>query len=419
MNKRGDRVEKLTIFQSSRINADIGGAQACYMALNRLLKEKGHRVIEFAANHPKNKVSDYSEYFVNRPVEESIDNLSLFRKIKAACDSIYALDVLKNTKKLIDIYKPHIADVHNLYYQLSPSVLAPLHKAGIPIVHHLHDYAMYCVNGVCEKNGTVCERCKGGKYYRAVINRCYHNSYSQSFIGAISKIFNNSLGVYEPYISKYIVTSQFQKNFLLSWGIPEKKMHVIPLFFDGSSYPTVESQVQKPQVLYFGEMKKRKGPQLVYELAKKIPSVKFVFVGRGPYAEILRKRSRDECILNLEFHDHLWKYELFKILQESMFSIIPSIFYESFGRVIIEAFYYAKPVLGSRLGSIPEIIVDGHNGFTFNPGDVDDLYEKARYLIEDVSLRYRLGQNARADACKKYNKELYYRQLKNIYDALL
>ena len=52
-------MEKLTIFQSSRINADIGGAQACYMALNRLLKEKGHRVIEFAANHPKNKVSDY------------------------------------------------------------------------------------------------------------------------------------------------------------------------------------------------------------------------------------------------------------------------------------------------------------------------------------------------------------------------
>ena len=409
----------LTIFQSSRFFNDRGGAQSCFMALHRLLKNRGHRVIPMTGTHQENFQSEYSEYFVRRHSQDDVSTMRFVDKAKAALDSFYARDVKQNTQSIIDRFHPDIADIHNIYYQISPSVFGPLHKAGIPIIHHLHDYAMFCCNGVCETHEEICTRCRGKRYYNALKYRCYHNSMLRSLIGVGSKIFNNTFGTYNPKISRYIVTSQFQKDFLVSWGLNPEKMEVLPLFFDWQNYPDLDLRDESDEIMFFGEMKVRKGPHLVYKLAKRIPNVRFVFAGRGPLGRVLSDQAALEKVHNVEFYDYLPKEQLFQRLSRSLLTIMPSIFLESFGRVIIESNYYCRPVVGSAVGALPEVIQNGETGYIFRLGDVNDLYEKVIYLLNNPSLRHAMGEKARSLVLERYSSDRYYQNLMKIYEATL
>lgn len=409
----------LTILAASRFYFDRGGAQAAYMASGRLLRERGHKVIPFAGRHRFNEPTPFDEYFVDRYADFDIPNLSLWEKFSAGLKSIYALDVVKQVSRIIRDHHPDIADVHNIFYQLTPSLFRPLHKAGVPVVFHLHDYGVYCANGVMETHGGVCERCCGHRYYNAVLHRCYHNSFSRSLATAAAKVFANFFRLYDPYVSRYVVTSVFQKNLMARWGLSEAKMDVIPLFFDGSYYPNANNIAEEKRVLFFGEMKQRKGPQLLYEAAKRISNLEFVFVGEGPLREQLSHRSLAEGVSNVYFYDFLPKEKLFLILRSSLFAVMPSIFYESFGRMIIEAFYYCKPVIGSRIGAIPEVVEHGRNGFLFEPGNVNELCEKILLLFENRQMRLEMGNYARQCVETKYSKEIYYARLMHVYDSAL
>ncbi len=411
--------KKLTIFQVSRFFNDVGGAQSCFIALNELLQDKDHKVIVLAARHNKNIQSVYNKYFVKRFSQDDYNTMSPIDNVMAVINSIWAIDVYVNAKKLIKKYKPDIADIHNIYYQISPSIFSSVSNYDIPIVQHLHDYSMYCINGVCEINESTCTKCMHNNYYYAVKNKCYLNSTIKSIVGVTSHILNKDLLKYQKHINKFIVTSHFQRKFLSSWGLSEDKMEVLPLFFDKDKYPIIQDSREENIILFSGEMKYRKGPTLIYELAKRMKNIQFVLAGRGPYTEILSLRAKNENINNLIFYDYLDKAELFQIVSKSLLIIMPSLFYESFGRVIIEAFAHGKPVVGSRIGSIPEIIKDSYNGFTFEPGNILDLFEKVDFLVKNTKLRHEMGFNARRDYLLKYSKDIYYNNLMKIYKSIL
>lgn len=409
----------LTILSASRFYFDRGGAQACYMALGRLLREYGHNVIPFAGRHLDNEPTQYDRYFVDRYAEYDLPNLTLWQKLAAGAKAVYALDVMHAIEHITRDVRIDIADVHNIFYQLTPSLFRPLHKAGIPIVHHLHDYAMFCANGVMETHGEVCERCRGHRYYNAIRHKCYHGSVGATTVAVASKVFNNFFGLYDPYISKYIVTSQFQRELMVRWGLPGDRMVVIPLFFDGTTYPEIDDCTEKKRVVFFGEMKRRKGPQVLYEAAKYFPDHEFLFIGDGPMRAVLAERVAKEGTRNVLFSDFLRKEELFGIVQGAACTVMPSVFYESFGRVIIESFYYGKPVIASRIGSIPEVIQDGINGYLFQPGDSHDLVAKLTLVLKDDEKRAEMGRNARHAIKEKYSKELYYERLMTVYKEVL
>ena len=97
--------------------------------------------------------------------------------------------------------------------------------------------------------------------------------------------------------------------------------------------------------------------------------------------------------------------------------ILPSICYETFGLIAIEAFACGKPVVASRLGGIATIIEDNKTGLLFEPGDPADLGEKVCLLMEKREITIDLGKAARAKFEANYTADKNYETLMNIYET--
>lgn len=163
----------------------FGGTERYLFNLTDVLETMGHTVIPFAMHHESNRETPYSKYFVSE-VDLSIGRHKVLRnEIKAMGRILYSFEAKRRLRSLIEDTKPDIAHVRNVYHQLSPSVLSVLKKMGIPSVLTVADYKMICPNYDMFYKGKVCEACKKGRFYHAVMKRCVRNSFAASGLLAI------------------------------------------------------------------------------------------------------------------------------------------------------------------------------------------------------------------------------------------
>jgi len=134
-----------------------------------------------------------------------------------------------------------------------------------------------------------------------------------------------------------------------------------------------------------------------------------VIGGGGPLLNDLKSQAKDTCPLNsVFFTDFLLPKEILSLLRESTLMVAPSIFdsrgeVETLGVVIMEAMACQVPVIGSRVGGIPDIIEDGISGVFVEPANPKDLAEKMELLLKDVPLRQRLALAGMENARKKFS----------------
>lgn len=142
-------------------------------------------------------------------------------------------------------------------------------------------------------------------------------------------------------------------------------------------------------------MELRKGHRILLEalikLRESTPDIKVLLEGDGPLAEDLRVFVADNqlsqyCIFVGEEQNIMDFMSLLDVL------VLPSIDYEDFPNVILEAMGLGKPIIASRLAGIPEQIVDGENGLLVEPRNVDQLAAAMTRLLLDEKLRIRMGR---------------------------
>lgn len=148
----------------------------------------------------------------------------------------------------------------------------------------------------------------------------------------------------------------------------------------------------KPVVLFVGNLIKRKNADSLLE-AKKIAKSDYhlVIVGDGPLSKKLTKKAEDENIPDVIFTGSRTDVE--NIIPSCDVLVLPS-FSESFGLVLIEALACGKPVIGSDVGGISEIINEDV-GLLVDPNNVSSIADAIDRLISDESLREKLSMNAR------------------------
>jgi glycosyltransferase involved in cell wall biosynthesis len=101
------------------------------------------------------------------------------------------------------------------------------------------------------------------------------------------------------------------------------------------------------------------------------------------------------------------------------FFIFPSVWYETMGIVLLEAYAVGLPVLGSRLGSRLSLIDHGRTGLHFHPNDQDDLLTQARWMLSHPAEMNSMRREARAEYESKYTAERNYRILMGVYESVL
>ena len=173
----------------------------------------------------------------------------------------------------------------------------------------------------------------------------------------------------------------------------------------------------KKQIVFVGALTKNKGVYDLIDAYRMINdnSIKYVFIGSGDVNELKNLGNKNGIGDQLIFKGNVSDEEKIKTLMESNIFVLPS-YAEGQPLAILEAMCSGLPIISTNIGSIPEIIKEGVNGFIVDPGDTQALSEKIRYLIENENESKNISKNNYETARKRYNIERLFLETSKIYD---
>jgi len=390
-----------------------GGADAVYFNTARLLEKHGHEVFFFSTTHPDNEPYGSDNYFA---IGLDYRKLSFGNKVLAVPTFLYNRNAHDNLLRLIDNIKPDVAHIHLFMGGLSSSILAALKKRKVPVIHSVHDYRLICPAYLfIDGKNKVCEKCKDGIYLHCIANKCSENGFAQSSILAMDAYFRKYKLKPIDYIDRFIFVSNFNRWKHIEFDTKfEFKADTLYNFNpDIDNFPASENKGN--YFLFFGRISREKGIITLIEASLK-SGFRLKIAGTGPMYEQLKVKHYE----NIEFLGYKSGDELRKLIRDASFVIVPSEWYENNPLSIIEAYSFGKPVIGARIGGIPEIIEEKITGYLFDPGNTDDLEQKlqqANGLSEDEYIK--MSGNARLFAEKNFNPDEYYKSLIKIYQDVL
>lgn len=376
-----------------------GGDCVCTLNLEELLKAYGHEVAIFAMQHPKNLPTPWSNYF---PSEISFKpGLGM---MEAFLRPFGTNEVKRKFNALLDDFRPDIVHLNNIHSQLSPVIAELAHERGIRVVWTLHDYKLLCPRYDCRRNGeTICEVCFEDKY-NVVKYRCMKNSVVASLLAYREALKWNRERL-EKYTDAFICPSRFMASKMAQGRFSKEKLHVLCNFIDTNKC-SKDSYEKDSYYCYIGRLSHEKGVETLIEAANRFPH-KLVVIGDGPLEEELKKRAK----ANIEFVGFKQWEEIKAIVGKAQFCVIPSEWYENNPLSVIEAQCLGTPVLGARIGGIPELIDENETGMTFESQNVEDLKQKIQKMFDTTFDYESIAKRAR----ELYNAENYYLQITNLY----
>jgi glycosyltransferase involved in cell wall biosynthesis len=399
-----------------------GGADRFCSELNRLILGKGERIITFTYKSGSGAPIDSTNpncvhYFINK----ELDPTGIPRKISALIGVFYAPGILKDLEKIIEKEKPVIAHIHNIYHRIPYGIIDVLNKHGIKIIWWLHDYKWICPNHQLYTQGSICKRCIGKNYFNAIKYRCQIHSLLKSTIACFFAYFV-SLKKYCNKIDRFIAPSQCAYSQFKEFNFPVSNIKVQPHFNYGtvklSSGKASTDNSGKPYALYVGRIEENKGlAHLVHAFGGSGYQLKIV--GTGNYEINVKKICRDKNFSTVEFVGYVPPGDLSGYYYNSLFVVVPSVWYEVFGLAIVESFNYAKPVVAADIGAIPEIVENDKSGLLYRSGDAEDLKEKIRWMFEHPHPARQMGLYARDYAQYRFSPENYWNELNTLHVSLI
>lgn len=143
---------------------------------------------------------------------------------------------------------------------------------------------------------------------------------------------------------------------------------------------------------------------------------RFLIAGDGPLAPQVTEKATQ--LSNVEYLGPLDHDQVIKLMQDSNALIIPSLWYEGFPMVVVEAFSVGLPILGSNLGNTGSLIHDCYNGLLFVPGDANSLANSiSEFILNRTNIDF--WQNARKTFLENFTAEISYQKLISIYQRVV
>lgn len=383
-----------------------GGSETYIFKLGECLERLGHEVQYFGMEHEGRVVGNRVEAYTS---DMDFHGGSKLAKLTYPFKTIYSVEARKQIRKVLDDFKPDVCHLNNFNYQLTPSVILEIVKwrnetgRECQIYYTAHDYQLVCPNHMVNNPATHenCEKCVGGHFGNCIKGKCIHGSTAKSMVGAVEAFYWNLRGTYR-YIDKIICCSEFMKTKLDTNPVLAEKTVAVHNFIDLPELGT--NTEKKDYVLYFGRYSCEKGVRTLIDAAKKLPDINFVCAGRGEYAEQMKD------VPNIKDVGFQTGDDLARLITEAKFSVCPSEWYENCPLSVMESQKYGTPVIGARIGGIPELVIDGENGLLFESGNADDLAEKIQELWSDEDMLQRFTKRCREigyDTAEEYVGKVY------------
>ena len=343
-----------------------------------MLESVGHGVARFEASNadiPSGAAGKYLMFFA------TIWNRKIAREIRAA----------------IRREKPDVAHFHNTFPLISPAAYWACKAEGVPVVQTLHNFRLCCLNAYLLRGGAVCELCLGKNPWRGVCKKCYRDSLAQSFAAWAMLSIHRLLGTWRGKVDAYIALTEFGKRKMIEAGLPERKIFVKGNVITAA--PSIAAAAPAaPTILYVGRLSPEKGPNILVEAWRlchergTLPQgARLVIVGDGPEREALERAAPPA----VSFAGNVDKTQVAEMMRAASAIVCPSVWYETFGLVVLEAFSCALPVIASNLGAFASLIKDGKTGILFPPGDAAALADALTLAFAEPELMREIAAAAR------------------------
>ncbi|MDD5083324.1 MAG: glycosyltransferase [Candidatus Moranbacteria bacterium] len=321
------------------------GAERHYLDVIDLLKSEGHEVAVFAMQHPKTIPSKWEKFFVSY-VGYNREDSNLWQRILGTGRLLWSFEARKKAKALLREFRPDIVHLHNIYHQLSPSILPALKQTGAKIVMTVHDY-----NLISPDKDRYYEKV-GKQYWKFLFVKKY--GFAKRALLIVKMYAEKCFDLYNRTVDVFIAPSRFVKEALVRGGMDEGKIVVIPHFIAREKTDIVAVK-DAPYALYFGSLSKEKGIAELIRICETL-CVPLVLAGT--------------CENGFAIPESRWVKHVGQQSRERIESLIASStcvvsgsqLPETFGLIALEAISFGKPFFGLMSGAYAEIIENGKNG---------------------------------------------------------
>lgn len=346
--------------------------------------------------------------FDNADLRES---RSLGADLRLAASAIWSPGAARRVADAIRADRPDVVHVHNTFAAASPSVYGAAARLGVPVVQTLHNYRLACPAATLFRNGHPCTDCVHAWLPApAVIHACVRGSRSQSLVAAATIGVHRRIGTFADRIDRYVALTTFQRRLIVDAGLPDARVHVIPNFLEPDPGA---SEGSRSGVLFVGRLSIEKGiDSLLVAASHPAMSGLLDVAGDGPLASQVAEAATAGL---LRYLGPLAGDEVARRMRNVLALLVPSIWYEGFPMVVLEAYATGTPVIAARIGSLEEVIDDGETGLLVTPGDPEDLARAIRWAVDHPDKMAAMGAAARQRYEDRYRGPDHLAALLDVY----
>lgn len=383
----------MNILMAHNFYQQSGGEDQSFLAEAGVLEAFGHHVTRYALHN---------------------DEVAQIGAARTAVRTVWSAPAARDVLRLVRANKVQVAHFQNTFPLISPAAYYAARRGGAVVVQALRNYRLTCSNALLFREGKVCERCLG-KFMplSGVRLRCYRDSLAGSAVVAAMIGTHKTLGTYRRQVDTYIAISEFVKHKYVEAGFDPEQIVVKPNVV--APDPGVGAG-RGGFALFVGRLTEEKGVRTLLKAWQKPGLLPLRIVGDGPLEGEVEAAARGPGI---EFLGRRTLAQTHELMGEASVVIVPSEWYEPFGRVVVEAYAKGTPVIAAASGGMTELIEPGRTGALFRPGDADDLADKVKWLLGQGSGLTELRRRARAAYLQSYTPERNHAQLMDIYENAL
>lgn len=402
----------MRILQVNKFLYRRGGAESYMLGLAERQRDRGDTVEFFGMDHPDNEPAQslqgtFPPHVELEPAPRGAQRLT------SAARMIWSLAGQRGMAAALRDLRPDVVHCHNIYHQLSPSILFPVHRAGIPCVMTLHDYKLACPNYQLLDHGSICEACVGGGTWHATARRCKDGSLTASALLSLESGVHRLARAYDK-VDLFISPSHFLADVMRRAGVADDRLRVVPNYADLQQFQP--APVGGTELLFVGRLSHEKGVDVLVDAVGMMPEgTRLSIAGDGPQRAALAQRADRVAPGRVTFHGRVDGGRVRELLASAAVSVVPSRWHENQPMTILESFAMSVPVVVTNLGGMPELVRDGAEGLVVPPDDATALAGALSRLLEDPEKRRLMGEQARARVVAEFGIDRHLARIDEVY----
>ncbi len=414
----------MKILQVNKFLYPKGGAEIVCLDLSEQLVRAGHEVFHFGMADSRNTVGEDGDLFP-REVDYHADR-SLGQKLGESLRTIYGREARRGMSELLDRRRPDLIHAHNIYHQLTPSILEPARERGIPVMLTLHDYKLVCPVYTFLRAEGICEECLHKGPEPILAHRCKNGSLAESLVLWAEDRLHRILGSYEKGVSLFTSPSRFLRDKMIAGRLDTESIvhlpNALPFPEEILDAPYVPPPpAARPELLWVGRMSYEKGlDTLLKALARSGSDLKLLLAGDGPEEGRLRALAEDLRLgEKVEFLGRVPRDAVRELILRSHGTVLPSEWFENAPLSLLESLALGRAVIGSEMGGIPEMLENESTGWLFPAGNVEALAALLDRWADLGEARREAGELAYLRAREKHHPRLVLETTLELYRRLL